>query len=722
MSIYPPPEFNQEFNSADFPQVADDEVDLSNYLNKLESSTIVGNLQLNSRLFLDNGTVSVPSLTYINDTNTGFYRIGDDNIGISTAGSNRVDISNDRVYVSNKLNINDGSVGSPTIYFGGDDNTGFYRAGSNNIGITTGGNNRVDVNDSRVLISNKLYINDGSAASPTLAFNGDDNTGIFSESDNQINITTAGVSRFDINTARVHTELPLYISNGTSSNPALVFNDDTDTGFYRNGANNIGISTGGSNRLDISNDKVNISNKLTLPAGSVGSPSLSFNDEDTGIYSVGNNNISISTGGSNRLNISNDKVNISNKLNLPAGSVGLPSLSFNDEDTGIYSVGNNNLSISTGGVNRMSISDTRCYIPNKLYIDNGAVDSPSLVFATDINTGIYRIGVDNIGISTAGVNRVDISNDRVYIPGGLHVSDGSVGSPGVAFGFDSNTGIYRIGSNNLGISTGGNLRFNVEDSKCVSSNPIEATSTGSGASTFKNFQNSTGNVLNNFIKLNTIFTNTFTSTAWALALNAGNDLSFQYASRSELDNFIERGYMSDTASVSAIDFTGQHRSLSDLTDIKIGYIVCSTGSMSGGIISINESIPVVEYSNNVKDVRVFGVISDEEDEKSDTREYASGVFVSVVDKANDDNRLIINSVGEGAIWVCNNNGNLLNGDYITTSNIEGLGQKQDDDIMHSYTVAKITMDCDFTGNNGQYEVVDEGTYIRAFVGCTYHCG
>ena len=670
MSIYPPPEFNQEFNSADFPQVADDEVDLSNYLNKLESSTIVGNLQLNSRLFLDNGTVSVPSLTYINDTNTGFYRIGDDNIGISTAGSNRVDISNDRVYVSNKLNINDGSAASPTIYFGGDDNTGFYRAGSNNIGITTGGNNRVDVNDSRVLISNKLYINDGSAASPTLAFNGDDNTGIFSESDNQINITTAGVSRFDINTARVHTELPLYISNGTSSNPALVFNDDTDTGFYRNGANNIGISTGGSNRLDISNDKVNISNKL----------------------------------------------------NLPAGSVGLPSLSFNDEDTGIYSVGNNNLSISTGGVNRMSISDTRCYIPNKLYIDNGAVDSPSLVFATDINTGIYRIGVDNIGISTAGVNRVDISNDRVYIPGGLHVSDGSVGSPGVAFGFDSNTGIYRIGSNNLGISTGGNLRFNVEDSKCVSSNPIEATSTGSGASTFKNFQNSTGNVLNNFIKLNTIFTNTFTSTAWALALNAGNDLSFQYASRSELDNFIERGYMSDTASVSAIDFTGQHRSLSDLTDIKIGYIVCSTGSMSGGVININESIPVVEYSNNVKDVRVFGVISDEEDEKSDTREYASGVFVSVVDKANDDNRLIINSVGEGGIWVCNNNGNLLNGDYITTSNIEGLGQKQDNDIMHSYTVAKITMDCDFTGNNGQYEVVDEGTYIRAFVGCTYHCG
>jgi len=41
------------------------------------------------------------------------------------------------------------------------------------------------------------------------------------------------------------------------------------------------------------------------------------------------------------------------------------------------------------------------------------------------------------------------------------------------------------------------------------------------------------------------------------------------------------------------------------------------------------------------------------------------------------------------------NGNLESGDYITTSSVAGYGQKQDDDILHNYTVAKITMDCDF---------------------------
>jgi hypothetical protein len=31
--------------------------------------------------------------------------------------------------------------------------------------------------------------------------------------------------------------------------------------------------------------------------------------------------------------------------------------------------------------------------------------------------------------------------------------------------------------------------------------------------------------------------------------------------------------------------------------------------------------------------------------------------------------------------------------------VAGYGQKQEDDVLHNYTVAKITMDCDFTGSN-----------------------
>ena len=58
--------------------------------------------------------------------------------------------------------------------------------------------------------------------------------------------------------------------------------------------------------------------------------------------------------------------------------------------------------------------------------------------------------------------------------------------------------------------------------------------------------------------------------------------------------------------------------------------------------------------------------------------------------------MYINSVGEGAIWVSNKNGTLENGDYISSSTVPGYGAKQADDLLHNYTVAKITCDCDFS--------------------------
>jgi hypothetical protein len=217
------------------------------------------------------------------------------------------------------------------------------------------------------------------------------------------------------------------------------------------------------------------------------------------------------------------------------------------------------------------------------------------------------------------------------------------------------------------------------------------------------------------------------------------------------------------------NFTGQHRTFIKnipyefSTDYK-GMIVSSDNNqyikMSGGIakgmeaITINETLPLVSLSNVARDKKCFGVISDAEDPNERVDSY--GRITSHFTKEEGDTRIYINSLGEGAIWVANTNGNLESGDYITTSDVAGYGMKQDDDILHNYTVAKITMDCDFNppqqpvqiilkdaeGNNildqyGQIQWVDdpdgatepayktrqlEGGYIAAFVGCTYHCG
>ena len=46
----------------------------------------------------------------------------------------------------------------------------------------------------------------------------------------------------------------------------------------------------------------------------------------------------------------------------------------------------------------------------------------------------------------------------------------------------------------------------------------------------------------------------------------------------------------------------------------------------------------------------------------------------------------------------------------------------EDSILFNYTVAKITMDCDFDLNSTKYRCEQIGPYKRAFVGVTYHCG
>ena len=118
------------------------------------------------------------------------------------------------------------------------------------------------------------------------------------------------------------------------------------------------------------------------------------------------------------------------------------------------------------------------------------------------------------------------------------------------------------------------------------------------------------------------------------------------------------------------------------------------------------------------DKACFGVVSSSED--PDTRKNRIGNFVSVSEKEIGDTRVYINSVGEGAIWVTNINGNLESGDYITTSNVAGYGMKQDDDVLHNYTVAKITMDCDFSpATQSVQQIVKELGNVNYWVETTY---
>jgi hypothetical protein len=91
--------------------------------------------------------------------------------------------------------------------------------------------------------------------------------------------------------------------------------------------------------------------------------------------------------------------------------------------------------------------------------------------------------------------------------------------------------------------------------------------------------------------------------------------------------------------------------------------------------------------------------------------------------------MIVNSVGEACMMVMNSNGNIENGDYTTASDYLGYGEKQDDDLLHNYTVGKATIQVDFELNsplNSCFEIKEldknDNKLRVAFIACTFHWG
>ena len=91
------------------------------------------------------------------------------------------------------------------------------------------------------------------------------------------------------------------------------------------------------------------------------------------------------------------------------------------------------------------------------------------------------------------------------------------------------------------------------------------------------------------------------------------------------------------------------------------------------------TVPIVALSNVTMDKASYGIVSD------------------VNCLHTDDYDVLVDVKGDTRVWVSDVGGNIQSGDLLTTSNIApGYAQKQNDDIIHNYTVAKVTQDCDFT--------------------------
>jgi len=293
--------------------------------------------------------------------------------------------------------------------------------------------------------------------------------------------------------------------------------------------------------------------------------------------------------------------------------------------------------------------------------------------------------------------------------------------------FPSTATQWTLSSSTLSPSAGTSTNVNIG---AISGTPAGSRFVVNGDSTFQGYI-ATGAILNTqntgvYLTKNVDFSITNAHT-WHIYQGGGGDCHWDWGTA--LGSLNPQGYVSmNEGAYDKMNFTGQHRcitenqSIIDNIDNYIGLVVISTGKYnsiihdnkqddpSTDIINVNDAQPIVELSNKVRDKRVYGIISNVET-KDTQREYGAGVFMSVVNKKIEKQRLFINSVGEGGIKVCNENGNISNGDLLTTSSKEGLAMKQNDGIMKNYTIGKATQDYNFTGDT-DYKLI----------GCVYYCG
>lgn len=347
----------------------------------------------------------------------------------------------------------------------------------------------------------------------------------------------------DIDTTQTFVLSASQFSNGSASSPAITFSSDITTGIFRSGANSIGMTLGGTQIIEFdpgvitpgSDNTVALGStslgwtRLFMKAGTSSLPSYTFRDfSTTGLYIPGANSLGFTVTGENTATLYSSSLT-SNKrgvlyLNDLANEDGTSLFIGFGERTVTYS-GNESgwLDLSKGDA-----AGTYLGAHNQIRLVAGANVQASTSYTSKDNTGRYFVLSPNpfsddsqpipgrtftIGANTYTVRQYRNANSRLFVyedisgeaasgtltnvtyattsfmaaANQVRVQDGSAGSPSISFLNQTNTGIFRIGTSDLGFSAGGTEYLRIGNTGAAGA--VHSSAVGG----FSNVINSPGN-------------------------------------------------------------------------------------------------------------------------------------------------------------------------------------------------------------------------------------
>jgi hypothetical protein len=264
-----------------------------------------------------------------------------------------------------------------------------------------------------------------------MSFVSQPNTGIYRGAANQINFSANGFVRATIsNIGLIMDSGQIYALTQNAAGPSYTFVGDPDTGMYRVGTDTIGISTAGVGKFTISS-----TGQVTVGQGHNGGTPVAgtlAGASGLGASNVAGANLTIAGG---------------NSTGTGAGG----ALIFQTAAAGSSGSTANTLT------DRMTINSS-----GQIQTGDGTAAAPVLSFSADTDTGIFRLGSDQLAFANNGITRLVLSGAATYVGNGVSSASPVAAALRATNGSGTNIAgadMLIYGGESTGSAAGGAVRF-----------------------------------------------------------------------------------------------------------------------------------------------------------------------------------------------------------------------------------------------------------------------
>ncbi len=401
----------------------------------------------NGRISAGAGSVTATTYSFDGDPNTGIYSSAADEISFATAGIQRLRInSGGGLIVGNEIATSDGGTTDPSYTFDSDQQTGLYRASSGTIGFTSAGTQTASLSGTALTLASGIDMTvsgggtiTGLPTTPTLdteaaskAYVDSVASGLDTKDSCQYATTVDLDSVGNGTWAQAGSGVGATLTAGTAGTTTIDGNvlSDSDRVLVKDqgtGSEN-GIYTASATGAGSQTILTRATDFDGSPAGEVDGGEFTFIEFGTANAGSGwvvttQPPITVDTTAIAWSQFSGGGVTF--PLLGPNGSAGTPSYSFtNDTDSGMYLASDGILGFSVAGSEAVRISSSAVDFNgkvlqevNEVQADSGSASDPSYTFTSDLDTGMYLSGTDEVSFSTAGTQRFIISDSFTTITG-----------------------------------------------------------------------------------------------------------------------------------------------------------------------------------------------------------------------------------------------------------------------------------------------------------------